>query len=277
MKERFLPLVLTAALASSCTSPSESFAQTTPEPPKPTSSLPPKSPETSQPKIEIDLSKIQNLFLPYGSRTDHPWHLLYGPHYIGDNPVEPSKRNAIDIAPPVVVPCTGDKKQVLEDRFVASASAGKVLAVGNENDRNDKNHSIVWVETDFGLIFAYVHLANIFVKPNQRIEAEEFLGNPSCEYPPGGRTTGIHLHFAIYDKNYNPVPIEGLRLSGWTIKGGAKVGEGAMVSGKELRIIDGKLTNNELVRIADGRRCATLQSCGGARNDIPHPVTLDRP
>lgn len=265
MREHFLPLLLTAALSSSaCARPPDTSAEV--PRPSPSASLPPR-PETPgiQEQIPIDLSKItEDLFLPYG--PDDPWFLVYGPHYIGDNPVEPNLRNAIDIAAPEVVRCNPGDQKVLEERFVASASAGVIRIIGDEKNRNDPNHSMIWIETDFGVIFAYTHLADItkHLQVGDRVGSGEPLGNISCEHPPGGRTTGIHLHFAVYDKNFNPIPIEGLKLSDWVIKGGQNAGDGTMENGKE-------------VRIADGRRCGTSQACGGLRNDIPHPIVLERP
>lgn len=157
----------------------------------------------------------------------------------------------MDFAPLEVVPCKDGERIVLPERLVASASAGIVRVIGNDNDRNDKNHSVVMVESPSGIIFAYTHIAN----PNKNIAvgkkifSGQPLGDPSCEHPPGGRITGLHVHFAVYDRNFNPIPIDGLKLSGFTVVAGENVGEGILVR------------QGEEIRTADQRRCDEKRIC----------------
>lgn len=182
------------------------------------------------------------------------WYLTAGPHSDG---LTDGVRAALDFAQPEVVACPGGKP--LENRFVEASAAGKVAVVGNEKNLADKNHSIVEIDHGQGLRTGYMHLVNISVKVGQEVKEHDRLGNPSCEIPPGGNTSGIHLHwYAKKDDKF--LSADGIKFPQGQIK--------ASPNNK-----DGTLTGiDNLVRTADTRRCGpdekSIKACEGIRNDL---------
>lgn len=108
-----------------------------------------------------------------------------------------------------------------------------------------------------GLTQVYIHAANIKVKKGDRISQGTPLGNPSCEYPPGGRNEGPHVHEGL-EKDGQAIPIDGVVLGGWTIH-------------NEPQNYDGTMTKpGEKTRTANTGRCSDDKACGGIRNDLPN-------
>ncbi len=185
------------------------------------------------------------------------WYYTGGPHFDGLS--NKGIRYAVDFAPPEIINCPSGKTPV--DRVVLAIAPGKVVAVGDNNNPQDSYYSIVEIEHTRGARSGYMHLDNIQVSKGQTVEAGQPLGNPSCKAPPGGKTSGIHLH--QYAKDHDlPAPIAGLSMSGWRVDEGQNNYQGILRNGNE-------------VRTATIGRCgpepAKIQSCGGVRNDLTAP------
>lgn len=179
------------------------------------------------------------------------WYLTSGPHFDG---LSSGIKYALDFAPQDVLSCiTG--KEVMTGWNVTASSGGKVVIRGDENNPSDPSHSIVVIEDESGRGFGYMHLANIKVNLNQTVSQGDVLGNPSCEFPPGGRNDGAHLHeFAVNGKD--PIDITNFTFSGWSSHSDSINYNGTMTKA------------GEEVRTADKRRCGTDIVCSGTRNDL---------
>ena len=186
-------------------------------------------------------------------RTD--WYLSGGPHYDG---LSNGQRDSIDVIPAKSVSCPGGAP--LTESPFPSVIDGQVISVGNENNKNDSQHSVVEIKATTGEIVEIMHLADIKVKVGQTVKAGDSLGDPSCEFPPGGSTTGEHIHIAIRDSNNNPIPIEGTVFQQGTIHDLPGNYNGTLEK------------SGQPIITADTRRCgpdqASIDACGGIRNDI---------
>ena len=191
-------------------------------------------------ELENKASSGYSLPFPQGET----WYLTTGPH--GDN------NSAIDIAPPEVVNCAPGVRIDLKNRTVTASASGEVALVGNANDRNDPFHSVVDIKDNNGLTVRYAHLDKIppKVKLGNKVKQGDPLGNPSCEYPPDGANTGIHVHVGLM-KGGLAIPIDGVKIGGWTIHG-----NGTMTK-------DGEQT-----RTANTGRHG--ENSTGIRNDLPN-------
>lgn len=188
------------------------------------------------------------------------WYLNVGPHPdVGDVGV----KDALDVAPPEVVGCENNPHGVISNRFVRAMAEGTVTTVGNQNDINDPNHSIVRIKDNHGLTENYVHLTELKVyKIGEKVSQGQILGSPSCEYPAKtGSTNGIHAHISFSNsKDGAPVDITTITISGWSIQAASGVYTGTMTKAGEAK------------RTAKTTRCgpdaASIKSCGGIRNDL---------
>lgn len=190
--------------------------------------------------------------LPFA--TGEQWWITSGPHADG---LSDGVRYALDFAPSTPIACPGSEPY--REKFVRAIGDGVVTVSGNENDPNDKNHSIV--ELDHGNTFTtgYMHLDEIQVEVGQKVKQGDPLGFASCESPAGGGTGGIHSH--VYaELSDKPIEIDRVVLSGWTISATEGNYQGVMEKA------------GEQTRTADRRRCGpnqeTIDECGGIRNDI---------
>lgn len=179
------------------------------------------------------------------------WYYTNGPHADG---LSAGQKYAVDIAPEKIVACPGG--QPVADQMFSAPIEGVIAKVGNEKDPSDKNHSIVLEKLNDGSFLGFMHLAGVKVAVGQTVSVGDELGAPSCEVPPGGNTTGAHVHVFRLDKNGNPLPVAGMEISGWHVNA------------------DGTLSKvGEKTRNADTRRCGpdemSSAACGGIRNDIP--------
>lgn len=210
------------------------------------------NPQSETSGKEDDNSSGYELPFPKGET----WFLTGGPHADG---LSNGVRYAIDIAPPEGGSCPTDgSRLVIENRIVTASASGQVIVAGDDKNRNDPSHSIVKVKNPNGLTEDYIHLANIKVKKGDKISQGASLGNPSCEYPPGGRNEGPHVHEGL-EKDGQAIPIDGVVLGEWTIH-------------NQPRNYDGTMTKTgEKTRTADTGRCADDKVCGGIRNDLPNP------
>jgi len=153
--------------------------------------------EGNAPLIGGDTSGKLNLLFPF----QDTWYLTGGPHSDG---LSGNVKYALDFAPTAVLPCPGSGPLATE--IVTASESGKVIVAGNPNDTADPNHSIVEIEDPEGFDVGYMHLDGIKVKVGQEVSTGDPLGNPSCETPPGGETTGIHVH-EFLERNGQPLPI----------------------------------------------------------------------
>lgn len=181
------------------------------------------------------------------------WYLTQGPH--GDG-YSNGIKYGIDIAPPEGGFCPGDgRKFTINNRVVTASASGEVIAKGDDKNKNDPHHSEIRIKDKNGLTQVYIHLDSTKVKLGDKVKQGQTLGNPSCEYPPGGRNTGPHLHIGLM-KDGHAIPIDGVEVGGWTIHNG--------VDGK-----DGTMTKpGEKTRTADVGRYG--ENSTGIRNDLPN-------
>lgn len=220
----------------------------------------PKEPgDTSDnvPKVEapIDKPEPEQFILPVidTKDPDEPIFLNSGPHSDG---LTGGVRAAIDLAGKNVMPCPGSETS--KEMAAIAAARGKVTVVGNENDQNDENHSIVEIAVE-DVTFGYMHLDDIQVKVGQTVESGAILGFLSCEIPPKGKTDGQHLHFYI-KKDGKSIPIKGFIFSGWQIDESPQNYQGTAEKGDSLRVAN-------KVR-CDQERYLQVADCNEQRNDL---------
>lgn len=210
---------------------------------------------------EPTVIRLDGAELPWAD--NETWYLTRGPHADG---LSRGVRYAIDVASDSkAIPC--ELKKNWSDRFTRAVLDGEVIVAGDEKNASDPNHSIVEIRHENGIISGQMHLKNIQVEVGQVVKTGDILGNPSCEIPPGGKSTGAHLHFYVRDPGGKPIPINGLVLSGWELR-----------SAK----LDGAGTANKFplpMRTARVARCGpsegSIQACGGVRNDLAPIEILD--
>jgi hypothetical protein len=175
------------------------------------------------------------LALPFNG----PWYLTGGPHFDG---LSNGVRYALDFAPIQAVGCPGGEPLT------------NVTAVDDGTGASNGTHSVVEITGSDGLTTGYMHLANISVHLGQQVTQGTPLGNPSCEMPKGGSTTGIHLHFYLMRAG-QPVAIAGTVLGGWTVQAAVDNYQGTMVKSGQTRT-------------ADTGRCTVAKPCGSVVNEI---------
>lgn len=199
-----------------------------------------------QPKLDYSLT------LPFAA--EEIWWLTSGPHADG---LSDGHRYALDFAPSAPIACPGNEPY--REKFVRSIADGIIVVSGNEKDSTDKNHSIVEIDHGNSFTSGYMHLDEIQVQVGDKVKQGDPLGYASCESPAGGGTGGVHSH--VFSRfNNEPIEIDRLVLSGWTIQATEGNYQGVMEK------------QNEEVRTADRGRCGpdeeTIKACGGIRNDI---------
>ena len=177
------------------------------------------------------------------------WYLTGGPHSDGTSN---GVRYALDFAPKEVIACPGGA--ALTNEEVAAVTAGTVTAVDDGTGASNATHSVVEITASDGLTTGYMHLANISVHAGQQVDRGTPLGNPSCEIPTGGDTSGIHLHFYL-ERGGQAVAIAGIVLDGWTAHAATENYQGSLVK-------------NGQTRTADTGRCSVAAPCGSVINEI---------
>lgn len=204
-------------------------------------------------ELENKTSSGYSLPFPKGET----WFLTGGPHTDGfSNGV----RYAIDIAPPELGRLNGQcptdgSKLVIENRAVTALASGEVIVAGDDKNRSDPSHSMIKIKDANGLTEVYVHAANLKVKKGDRVKQGAPLGNPSCEYPPGGRNEGAHIHVGL-ERDGQAIPIDGIEIGGWTIHDGTESYDGTMTK------------QGEKTRTANTGRYG--ENSNGIRNDLPN-------
>lgn len=212
-----------------------------------------------------NLEKLQgSVDLGFPWVDNDPWYLTSGPHFDG---LSMGIKYSLDFAPPVPVSCPGNPPNT--GRYVTSAARGEVIVRGDETNLKDPNHSIIEIRHEDGSITGYMHLANIRVNKGDRVNAGVALGNPSCEVPQGGETSGQHVHFYLKDVNGNPIPIKQKMINGWLAVEDAINRNGLLEK------------PGEETRTADAGRCgpsaASIKVCGGIRNDLGGDASFEPP
>jgi len=189
------------------------------------------------------------------------WYLTGGPH---DDGLSNGIRYAIDVAPEEVRFCPGSEP--LESQPFPSPAQGEIIIAGDENNLADPNHSIVVIKLNNGEELGAMHLANIRVVKGDYVKPGDILGDPSCEFPPGGKTDGEHIHLFKLDRDGKPMPIEGTVFQQGTVFASSLNKNGTLEKSGNPK------------RTADTRRCGpdekSIKKCKGIRNDIEGYLVL---
>lgn len=141
------------------------------------------------------------------------WHYTGGPHnYAGGTPACtfgggcPRPWPAIDIAPAESIGCPSSFYPA--NRWIVAARGGNVIYSGQ---------ALVVIDHGDGWRTYYSHVASADRRGTGGINQGDRLGHPSCEVEPGGYTTGVHVHFAVYQIGVGFVNISGSSLSDWSV------------------------------------------------------------
>jgi hypothetical protein len=184
------------------------------------------------------------------------WYYTSGPHNYSGGVVGcssgagcPRPWSSIDIAPPEVTACPGGAYPA--NRWIVAAKGGTVV---------QSSQALVVIDHGDGWRTYYSHVASTDrVQQAATVNQGQPIGHPSCETEPGGSTSGVHVHFAIWQQNIGFTEIVSFTdivsstLSSWLIQ--------------ESTHYNGTMNRNNAIRTADtGRLVGT--------NDILNSVTL---
>ena len=169
------------------------------------------------PRTDLEQTKGLTASIPAGYilpfTPGETWYYSGGPHnYAGGTPGCtfgsgcPRPWPAIDIAPSESIGCPGGFYPA--NRWIVAAKGGNVIYSGQ---------ALVVIDHGDGWRTYYSHVSSADRRGTGGINQGDRLGHPSCEIEPGGYTTGVHVHFAIYQVGVGFVNILGSTLSGWTV------------------------------------------------------------
>ncbi|MBT7080165.1 MAG: peptidoglycan DD-metalloendopeptidase family protein, partial [Chloroflexi bacterium] len=151
-----------------------------------------------------------NLPFPVGST----WYYTGGPHnYNGGTPGCisgsgcPRFWSSVDIAPPEVTSCSPGSTSY-NSRWIVATRGGTVIT---------SQTALVVIDHGDGWRTYYSHVSSTDRRGTGGVNQGDNLGHPSCEVEPSGFTSGIHVHFAIYQVGTGFINIAGSSLSGWSI------------------------------------------------------------
>lgn len=173
--------------------------------------------------------------------------------------------SSIDVAPIQGGRCPANGARfAIEDQDYVSMVSGRVVAVGDQTNRNDSLHSVVRVQEDkTGLVFEHMHDDEIpqDIKVGEHVTTGQKIGKVSCEVPHGGLSTGPHAHVDVLAANVDVsdilaerLPIRGMVFSGWKVNGDE------LIQGQDVRFAnEGRCGPENSIRIS---------SCDGKRNDL---------
>ncbi len=219
-----------------------------------------ESPRNHGSQPETTNSKISERVLPISGLA----YLTQGEHAWDDSPT--GVMSSIDVAPTQGGRCPASGARfAIENQDYVSMVSGKVVAVGNQNDRNDPLHSVVRVQEDgTGIIFEHMHDDEIpqNIRVGEHVTAGQKIGKASCEVPRGGLSTGPHAHVDVLPANADVsdiraerLPIRDMVFSGWRVNGDG------LIKGQDARFAnEGRCGPDEnSIKTAD---------CNGKRNDL---------
>lgn len=217
-------------------------------------------PKTAETQSPVATASIRATETPTQAAASPPkWYLTGGPHY---DRLSGEVRYAIDIAPENPNKCPGGEP--VTDSPFPSPVEGKVIVVGNKNNPSDPKFSTVEIATRSGEIIGAMHLADIRVKAGDEVNILQFLGYPSCDSPPGGRSEGTHIHLYRRGIDREPLPMAGVEFS-----------EGIIYESD--RNYDGSMRKGNITKTANTDHCGLESStviCKGTRNDLSEPLRL---
>jgi len=204
-------------------------------------------PHYSPDRIETPSALPERYILPFA--VGETWYYTSGPHnHTGGDvgctsgPGCPRPWSAIDIAPPEVISCPGSSYPLR--RWVVAAEGGTVI---------DSSQARVIIDHGDGWRTYYSHIATADRIEEGPVNQGQPIGHPSCEVEPGSSTSGVHIHFAIWQEGVGFVDISGSALSNWKIQ--------------ESTHYNGTMSRNNVARTASGGRLL-------GTNDILNSVTL---
>ncbi len=159
--------------------------------------------------VEIPSALPEGHILPF--TVGETWYYTSGPHnYVGGtvNCVSglecPRPWSAIDIAPPEMISCPGGTYP--SNRWIVASEAGTVI---------ESSQALVVIDHNDGWRTYYSHIATVDRIEEGLVAQGQPIGHPSCEVEPGGSTSGVHLHYAIWQEGVGFVDINGSTLSNW--------------------------------------------------------------
>ena len=182
------------------------------------------------PRLDPDLVNRPAIAAPSGYKlpftAGETWHYTGGPHYYsggvpgciaGSSCLRPW--SAVDIAPPESIACPGGAYPAY--RWVVAAKGGSIIYSGQ---------ALVIIDHGDGWRTYYSHVSAADRRGLGGISQGDRLGHPSCETEPGGSTTGVHVHFAIYQVGVGFVNVQGVSYAGWVV-GESSHYNGSMIQG----------------------------------------------
>jgi hypothetical protein len=141
------------------------------------------------------------------------WYYTGGPHYYGggtpgcvSGPYCPRPWSSLDIAQPELIACPGANYPA--QRWIVAAKSGQII---------QSSQALIVIDHGDGWRTYYSHVATADKRGTGPVERGDMLGHPSCEVEPGGFTTGVHVHFALYQVGVGFVDVNGFSVSGWLI------------------------------------------------------------
>ena len=141
------------------------------------------------------------------------WYYTGGPHYYGGGTPGctygascPRPWSSLDIAQPEMIACPGGSYPA--QRWIVAAKSGDVI---------QSSQALIVIDHRDGWRTYYSHVSSADKRGTGPIDRGARLGHPSCEVEPGGFTTGVHVHFALYQVGVGFVNVDGMAYSGWLV------------------------------------------------------------
>ncbi|UCG25432.1 MAG: peptidoglycan DD-metalloendopeptidase family protein, partial [Chloroflexota bacterium] len=158
------------------------------------------------------------------------WYYTGGPHYYGGGTPGctygsgcPRPWSSLDVAQPEMIACPDGSYPA--HRWLVAAKSGDVI---------QSSQALIVIDHRDGWRTYYSHVSSADKRGMGPIDRGDQLGHPSCEVEPGGFTTGVHVHFALYQVGVGFVDLNGRSFSGWTV-GEASHYNGTMRLGDAMR------------------------------------------
>ena len=182
------------------------------------------------------------------------WYYTGGPHHyngvnhcaIGSSRSEcpPGPWSSIDLAPKNPISCPGGKYP--DNRWIVAAESGTVV---------ESSQALVVISHSGGWRTYYSHIADEDrIESGKPVQKGDVIGHPSCECEPGGSSSGVHVHFAVWKTASGFFNISALSFSGWAIE--------------ETTHYNGTMTRSGVKRTAEVGRYDDPED--SLRNDILH-------